>query len=56
MLSGSTGYFYNVLPPRALLAGSLFTIIGGGSTVLMGVMWGMVADACTPDLRFVVSQ
>lgn len=47
-------YCYNTLPPRALFAGGIFLIIGGGPTVVLGVIMGIVADCSSPEFRAVV--
>jgi hypothetical protein len=50
---GESGYFYQVFPIEAVWTSALFLIVGGGSPVLNAVVFAMLADAITPEKRYV---
>lgn len=50
--SSCTGWFYDILPIRLICLVGLATFIGGGPMVINAMIFTMVGDTFTVDLRF----
>lgn len=49
-------HFPRAVPVEFILAGPLFTVLGGGSTVLVANLYSILSDVVAPAERYVLDQ